>query len=94
MKWAMYLKTDAVLTNDPVKYIALRDHVPSKNDAPESWPYRDFFTLYALSWMGYFLMTLRVWRFAIRSEFHAKMEKVEEKMANGGLTEKIQEIDA
>jgi hypothetical protein len=93
MKWAMYLKTDAVLTNDPVKYLKLRDHVPSKKDTPENWPYRDLLLLYAFSWLGYFIMSFRVWRYAGRAGWKEKMGIVEEKIVQGGITEKVQDME-
>jgi hypothetical protein len=89
MKWAMYLKTDAVLTNDPPKYIALRDHVPSEKDSPENWPLRDRLKLYLFSWLGYIFMTIRVWRYAKRGGWST----VEERVVKGGIQEKIEEVD-
>jgi len=95
MKWAMYLKTDAVLTNDLAKYLALRDHVPSKEDTPESWPYRDFFTIYCLSWLGFLIMSFRVWRYAGRGNLRWKDRSgnIEETIVKGGISEKMQEIE-
>jgi len=91
MKWAMYLKTDAVLTNDPAKYLALRDHVPSKKDSPDYWTYRDFFTVWCLNWLGYLIMSFRVWRYAGRDTWKEKLGNVEEKIVNGGMSEKVQQ---
>ena len=92
MKWAMCLKTDAVLTNDPEKYLTLRDHEPSKKDEPENWPLRDRMTLYLWSWLGFIFMSLRVWRYSGRGGWKEKLGNVEERVIKGGVTEKAQEI--
>lgn len=89
----MYLKADAVLTNDPGKYLALRDHVPSKQDTPENWPYRAQLALHLWSWLGFFIMSFRVWRFAGRGGWKEKLGDVEESIVEGGISEKVQEID-
>jgi hypothetical protein len=93
MKWAMCLKTDAVLTNDPPKYLALRDHVPSEVDLPENWPWRDRLKLYLFSWLGYIFMTLRVWQYKKRGGWTEKMGNLEERVVEGGIQEKIEEMD-
>ena len=92
MKWAMRLKTDAVLTNDPPKYLALRDHVPSKTDDPENWPRNEQWKLYLLSWLGFLLMSMRVWRYSGRGGWKEKLGNVEERVVEGGISEKIQEV--
>jgi len=93
MKWAMYLRVDAVLTNDPKRYLDLRDkHVASTADCPETWPWRARMTLYFWSWMGFISMTLRVWRFSGRGGWKEKLGNVEERIVKGGITEKAQEI--
>jgi hypothetical protein len=92
MKWAIYLKTDAVLTNNPEKYLALRDHEPSEQDQPDNWAMRDRLTLYLWSWLGYLIMSLRVWRFSGRGGWREKLGNVEERVVEGGLSEKVQEI--
>jgi len=88
----MYLKTDAVLTNDPEKYLSLRDHEPTKEDQPEFWSMRDRMTLYLWSWLGFFVMTLRVWRFSGRGGWKEKLGNVEERVVKGGISEKAQEV--
>ena len=78
MKWSMYLKTDAVLTNDPEKYLALRDdYFPTEQDQPENWPLKDVLTLYFWSWLGFVIMSLRIWRFSGRGEWREKLGNVE-----------------
>jgi hypothetical protein len=89
MKWAMYLGLDAVLTNDPEKYLKLRDHVPSKQDDPENWSMKDRWTLYLWSWLGFLIMSLRVWRYSNRGSWKEKLGNVEETFAKGGATEKV-----
>jgi len=91
MKWAIYLKTDAVLTNNPEKYLALRDHEPSELDRPDNWTLRDRLTLHLRSWMGFLLMKFRVWRYSKRG-WREKLGNVEERVVQGGLSEKLQEI--
>ena len=92
MKWAIYLKTDAVLTNDPEKYLALRDCVPSEQDQPANWSWKDRLTLYFWSWCGFLIMTLRIWRFSGRGGWKEKLGNVEERLVEGGISEKVQEI--
>jgi len=92
MKWAMRLKTDAVLTNDPSKYLELRDHIPSENDEPENWPLREQLNLYLWSWLGFFIMSLRVWRYSGRGGWKEKLGNMEERVVEGGISEKVQEI--
>ena len=92
MKWAMYLQTDAVLTNNPEKYLALRDHSPSEKDRPEHWPMKEWFKLYLWSWLGFIFMTLRVWRYAGRGGWKDKLGNFEERVVKGGVTEKAQEV--
>ena len=92
MKWAMCLKTDAVLTNDPEKYLALRDHVPSEQDHPTNWPFKDQLSLYFWSWFGVFIMSLRIWRYSGRGGWKEKLGNVEERIVEGGISEKVQEI--
>lgn len=89
----MYLKTDAVLTNDPEKYLAFRDHVPTEKDQPENWPLRDLFKLYLWSWFRFFIMSLHIWRYARRGGWKEKLESVEERVVKGGISEKVQEIN-
>jgi hypothetical protein len=76
MKWAMRLETDAVLTNDPEKYLSLRDHVPTEKDEPANWPYRSLLTLYFWSWLGFLMMSVRVWRFSGRGGWKGKLENI------------------
>jgi hypothetical protein len=92
MKWAMYLKTDAVLTNDPEKYLALRDHVPSPMDRLEAWDWRDRWTMYLWSYLGAFVMSVRVWRYSGRGGWKEKLGNMEERMVKGSISEKAQEI--
>jgi hypothetical protein len=92
MKWAMYLKTDAVLTNNPEKYLALRDHVPTEHDQPENWLLKEWLILYIRSWVSFVFTTLRVWRFSGRGGWKEKLGNVEEKGVKSGVLEKIQEI--
>lgn len=92
MKWAIYLKTDAVLTNNPDKYLSLRDHEPAEQDQPDNWAMKDRLTLYLWSWLGYLIMSLRVWRFSGRGGWREKLGNVEERVVEGGLLEKVQEI--
>jgi hypothetical protein len=92
MKWAIYLRTDAVLTNDPDKYLAFRDHVPSEQDQPANWPLRDQLTLYLLSWVGFLMMKLLIWRFSGRGGWKEKLENIEDNLGEGGISEKIREI--
>jgi hypothetical protein len=92
MKWAIYLKTDAVLTNNPEKYLALRDHKPSEKDQPDFWPLRDRMTMYLWSWLGFLVMSLRVWRYSGRGGWKEKLGNVEEKVVKGGISEKVQDI--
>ena len=92
MKWAMYLKTDAVLTNDPEKYLALRDRVPSEQDQPAHWPLKDQLALYLWSWLGFLMISLRVWRLSGRGRWRAKLGNVEESVGKGDVSEKVQEI--
>jgi hypothetical protein len=88
MRWAIYLKTDAVLTNDPKKYLDLHDqHVTSTADCPENWSMRDRWTLFLWSWLGYFVMSLRIWRFSGRGGWKEKLENVEEHVVEGGISE-------
>jgi hypothetical protein len=93
MKWAIYLKTDAVLTNNPDKYLALRDHEPSEQDQPDNWAMKDRLTLYLWSWLGYLIMSIRVWRFSGRGGCREMLWNVEERVVEGGLSEKVQEIE-
>jgi hypothetical protein len=88
----MRLKTDAVLTNDPEKYLGLRDHEPSDADEPDHWPLADRMRLYLLSWLGFLIMTYRVWRFSSRGGWKEKLGNVEEELVEGGMSEKIQEV--
>jgi hypothetical protein len=92
MKWAMYLKTDAVLTNNPEKYLALRDYVPTEQDHPENWPLREFMTTYLWSWVTIIFMSLHVWRISKRGGWKEKLGNVEEKVIKDGISEKVQEI--
>ena len=92
MKWAIYLKTDAVLTNDPEKYLALRSRVLTEQDHPESWPWREFITLYLWSWLGFIFMSLRVLGFSKRGGWKEKLGNVEAKVIKGGVSGKVQEI--
>ena len=92
MKWAMHLQTDAVLTNNPEKYLALRDYMPSEKDRPEYWSLSDRLTLYLWSWLGFILMNFRVWRYSGRGEWKEKLGNVEERLIKGGISEKAQEV--
>jgi hypothetical protein len=92
MKWAIYLKTDAVLTNDPEKYLAFRDRVPLEQDQPANWPWKDQLTIYFLSWFGFLMMTLRVWRFSGRGRWKERLGNVVEGVGKGDISEKVQEI--
>jgi hypothetical protein len=56
MKWAMYLQTDAVLMNNPEKYLTLRDQSPTEKDLPENWPLRDRWTLFLYCLLGYIFL--------------------------------------
>ena len=73
MKWAMYLQVDAVLTNDPEKYLALRDHVPTERDKPESWPFKDRWRLFLWTWLGLIVMSLLSWRSSRRQGWKEKL---------------------
>ena len=88
----MCLRTDAVLTNNPEKYLALRDHVPTEKDSPENWPLSDRWTIYLWSWIGYVVMSFRIWRYSGRGGWKEKLGNVEERVLEGGAVEKFQEI--
>ena len=88
MKWAIYLKTDAVLTNNPEKYLEFRDHEPSEKDQPGNWSLSDRLKLYLWSWLGFFIMSLRIWRFSARGRWKDKLGDVKER----GNSEKIHQI--
>jgi len=92
MKWAIHLETDAVLTNNPEKYLALRDHESSEKDQPDYWPLKDRMTMHLWSWLGYLIMTLRVWRYSGRGGWKEKLGNVEERVVKGGISEKAQDI--
>ena len=92
MKWAISLKTDAVLTNDPEKYLALKDHKPSILDYPQNWSFRNWWTVYFWSWLGATIMNIRVWRYSGRGGWNMKLGNVEERVIKGGIPEKAQEI--
>src|SRR5436309_15303563 len=81
MKWAVYLKTDAVLTNDPEKYLMLiRDHESTEKDQPKYWSMKDRWRLFLWSWLGFVIMSLRVWRFSGRGGWKGKLGNVEERV--------------
>lgn len=88
----MYLHTDAVLTNNPEKYLALRDHVPNEQDQPEYWSWKDRLTLYLQSWIGFVSMSFRVWRYSGRGGWKEKLGNIEERIIKGGISEMVQEI--
>ena len=92
MKWAISLRTDAVLTNNPEKYLALRNHEPSEEDQPENWPLRDRMTLHLWNWLGFLIMSLRVWRYSGRGGWKEKLGNVEEQVVQGGISEKAQNV--
>jgi hypothetical protein len=91
MKWAIYLKTDAVLTNDPEKYLALRDSAYSERDLPPNWPLKDQLILFFWNWLGFLIMSFRVWRFS-RRERKANLGKIEKTVVEGVISEKLKEI--
>jgi hypothetical protein len=94
MKWSMQLRTDAVLTNDPKKYLAVREsHVPSTADCPENWPWRDRLRLFMYSWLGYLMMTFRVWRYSGHGAWKERLGNVEERLVEGGISEKMADIE-
>lgn len=90
MKWAIYLKTDAVLTNDPEKYLALRDSAYSQQDQPPNWPLKDQLILFLLSWFGFLIMSFRVWKFSRRGR-KVKLGNIEKTVVERGISEKVQE---
>ena len=92
MKWAIYLKIDAVLTNDPEKYLALRDCAPSEQDQPSNWPLKDQLILYFWSWLGFLMMSVRVWMYSGRGGWKEKLGNVEERVVEEGISETVQEI--
>ena len=93
MKWAMYLKTDAVLTNDPEKYLALRNHLSTEPDQPDNWSLRNQWSLYFWKWYGFVMMSLRVWRFSEPRSWKERSGDVQEKAVKGEgeNSEKLQE---
>ena len=93
MKWAIYLKTDAVLTNNPEKYLALRDaHVPSEKDQPSHWSMREWWKVYVGSWWGVIMTRIRVWQYSGRGGWKERLGSVEETVVKDGISEKIQEV--
>jgi hypothetical protein len=84
----MYLQIDAVLTNNPEKYLALRDHVPTERDQPENWPFKYRWTLFLWNWLGFIMMSLLVWRTSGRQGWKEKLNNVVERVVEDSISEK------
>jgi hypothetical protein len=90
MKWAMYLGLDAVLTNDPEKYLSLRNHVPSEKDDLRYWPLKERWNIFLWSWIGFLVTVLHAWRYSgQRSRWKERLRDVKRNLIQGGAVRKI-----